>query len=85
MPGEGAHNHLLGFIRQLKGAAIGASDLRQACAGLHDTAARRIWGFAEIFAEYDSLLEEAGTADAHDRKRPLTMEQKTGLVGVARF
>ena len=69
VPGEGTHNHLLGFIRELKGAAIGASDLRQACAGLHDTAARRIRGFAEIFAEYDSLLEEAGTADAHDRER----------------
>jgi ATP-dependent helicase/nuclease subunit B len=69
VPGEGAHNHLLGFIRELKGAAIGASELRQACAGLDDMATRRIRGFAEIFVEYDNLLEEAETADAHDRER----------------
>ncbi|MBV8359869.1 MAG: exodeoxyribonuclease V subunit gamma [Deltaproteobacteria bacterium] len=68
-PGNGVRDHLLRFIRELKSAAIEASDLRQACAGLPDTAARRMRGIAEIFAQYDNLLRKAGAADAHDRER----------------
>src|SRR2546428_12689948 len=55
VPGDGIRDHLLGFIRELKSAAINADDLQQACAGLPDIAARRIGGVAEIFAEYDNL------------------------------
>src|SRR5216683_1355272 len=69
VPGEGIRAHLLGFIRELKSAAIRADDLRQACIGLSDVAAIRVKGVAEIFAEYDNLLRDAGTADAHDRER----------------
>jgi superfamily I DNA/RNA helicase/RecB family exonuclease len=67
--GDGVRDHLLRFIRELKSAAIKANDLQQACAGLPDMAARRVGGVAEIFAEYDKLLREAGAADAHDRER----------------
>jgi ATP-dependent helicase/nuclease subunit B len=69
VPGDGVRNHLFHFIRELKSAAIDASDLHQACAGLPDAAARRVVGVAEIFAEYDNVLRDAGTADAHDRER----------------
>ncbi|MBV8452421.1 MAG: exodeoxyribonuclease V subunit gamma, partial [Deltaproteobacteria bacterium] len=69
VPGDGVRDHLLRFIRELKSAAIGAGDLRQACAGLADTAAVRAGDAAEIFAEYDNLLREAGVADAHDCER----------------
>src|SRR5215831_18712646 len=68
-PGDGVRDHLLRFIRELKSAAIDAGDLRRACAGLPDRAARRVGSVAEIFAEYDNLLREAGAADAHDRER----------------
>ena len=67
--GEGIRAHLLSFIRQLKSAAIGADDLRQACVGLSATAAKRVKDVAEIFAEYDNLLRDAGSADAHDHER----------------
>src|SRR5215469_608426 len=68
-PGDGVRDHLLRFIRELKSAAIAAGDLRQACAGLPDTAAIRVRGVAEIFAEYDNLMRKAGAVDAHDRER----------------
>jgi len=69
VPGDGVRDHLLRFIRELKSAAIDAGDLRQACARLSDAPARRVAAVAEIFAEYDNLMRDAGTADAHDRER----------------
>ena len=69
LSGEGIRDHLLRAIRELKSAAIEADDLRNACATLPDMAARRMRDVAEIFAEYDNLLRETGTADAHDRER----------------
>jgi hypothetical protein len=67
--GDGIRDHLLRFIREFKSAAINAADLRQACSGLSDAAAKRVGEVAEIFAEYDNLLREARAADAHDRER----------------
>jgi ATP-dependent helicase/nuclease subunit B len=67
--GEGIRDHLLSLIRQLKSAAIDANDLRQACAALPEMPAKRIWAIADIFAEYDDVLREAGAGDAHDRER----------------
>ena len=62
VPGDGVRDHLLRFIRELKSAAIDAGDLRQACARLSDAPARRVAAVAEIFAEYDNLMRDAGTA-----------------------
>jgi ATP-dependent helicase/nuclease subunit B len=67
--GDGIRDHLLRFIREFKSAAINAGDLRQACSGLSDAAAKRVGEVAEIFDEYDNLLREARAADAHDRER----------------
>lgn len=67
--GAGIRDHLLGFIRELKSAAVNPSDLRQVCAELGETGSRRIAAIAEIFAEYDRVLRDAGAADAHDQER----------------
>jgi superfamily I DNA/RNA helicase len=69
VPGAGVREHLLAFIRELKSAAIEASDLDRACAALPDNLARRLMPVAEIFAEYDNLLRDRGAADTHDRER----------------
>jgi superfamily I DNA/RNA helicase len=67
--GAGLRDHLLSFIRELKSAAIDARDLQYACAGLPDTVGSRLTPIAEIFAEYDKLLQHCGAVDAHDRER----------------
>ncbi len=67
--GAGSRDHLLGFIRELKSAAVDANDLRQACAVIAGEASERLRAVAEIFAEYDAVLSDRGAADAHDRER----------------
>ena len=68
VPGVGVREHILRFIRELKSAAIEPAILTQASAGLSERAAIA-GGIAEIFAEYDQVLRDTGTADAHDRER----------------
>lgn len=69
VPGLGIRDHLLGFIHEVKSATVGASELREACAGLPETASLRVTAIAEIFADYDGVLREAGAVDAHDQQR----------------
>jgi RecB family exonuclease len=72
--GPGFMTHLRVLMRQLKSASLSASDLRQASAVLSGPAGELITRLADILAEYDKVLLEAGAADAHDRER-LVLEQ----------
>jgi RecB family exonuclease len=72
--GPGFMTHLRVVIRQLKSASLSASDLQQASAALSGPAGELITRLADIFAEYDKVLLEAGVADTHDRER-LVLEQ----------
>lgn len=62
--------HVLDVIHQFKSAALKPEDLRDAAASvLSAEAAARVTALSEVFAEYESLLDARGLADAHDRER----------------
>ncbi len=65
----GVREHLLRIIHEFKSAAVEATDLRAACAQLLDEDSSRVGAIAEIFAEYEAVLQAAGAVDAHGQER----------------
>ncbi|HTY54319.1 MAG TPA: PD-(D/E)XK nuclease family protein [Candidatus Binataceae bacterium] len=79
---SGVIDHLLGLIREFKGAAINADDLRQAGRAIDRTAATRVSALAEVFLIYQALLAHRGLHDRHDRERQvLSMLQQAEAGG----
>src|SRR5271170_5046669 len=65
----GLIDHLLGLIREFKGAAVQPGDLRHASGALSQAAAARVSSLAAVFSTYHVLLERRGLDDRHDREQ----------------